>query len=86
MIMALPRPLEAALQQLERRGREVSGKIEEAAEAVADLDPDDLVDPEVAESADQLAQVARAVTPPRAEPAPRRVTGPQPVPRLRSHG
>lgn len=86
MIMALPRPLEAALQQLERRGREVSGKIEEAAEAVAGLDPDDLGDPAVAESADQLAQVARAVTPLRGEPSPRRPTGPQPVPRLRSHG
>lgn len=84
MIMALPRSLEAALQRLERRGREVSGKIEEAAEAVAALDDDDeLDDPSIVRRAGELAQVARAVTPPRGSVTPLLGT-PRLVPRARS--
>ena len=84
MIMALPRPLEAALQDLERRGREVSGKIAKAAEAVSG-DGDDLDDPSVVRQACELAQVARAVTPPRGSETPRLGTPVRPARRLRSH-
>ncbi len=62
MTMALPRPLEAALQRLERRGRETAGKIEEAAEAVVDVDLDD---PSIVKHAEELGQAARAAARPR---------------------
>lgn len=85
MNMALPRPLEAALQQLERRGREVSGKIEEAAEAVIH-DWDDLDDPSILREAHELAQVVRGVTTPREPAAASSVAAVPAVRRLPSRG
>lgn len=62
--MPLPRALEAAVQGLEQLARDVSVKIDEAAEVVADE-----ADPSIVRQAHELAQAVRARPPPDAPPA-----------------
>ena len=71
--MALPRPLEAAVQDLERLARDVSVKIDEAAEAVAGAP----ADASIVRRAHELAQAVREVTRPRTDP-PRPAAPPPP--------
>jgi len=56
--VALPKPLEAAFQEMERRGREACGKIDEAVKALDESDDEiaDFDDPSLVQRIEDLRQ------------------------------